>query len=34
MAKAYTPEGLSTRAFGITLAGVALFIAAVFIFIL
>jgi hypothetical protein len=34
MAKSYTPEDLTFRAFGITMAGVALFIAVVFIFIL
>ena len=34
MAKSYSPEDLTFRAFGITMAGVALFIGVVFIFIL
>jgi hypothetical protein len=34
MAKAYPPDELATRTFLITMAGVGLFIAAVFIFIL
>ena len=34
MAKDYTPEELANRTFGITMAGVGLFIAAVFLFIL
>lgn len=34
MAKSYSPEDLSMRTFGISMAGIALFIAAVFIFIL
>lgn len=34
MAKSYTPEDLSFRAFGITMAGIALFIGVVVIFVL
>ena len=34
MAKSYSPEDLTFRAFAITMAGVALFIGVVFIFIL
>jgi hypothetical protein len=34
MAKDYSPEELVTRTFGLTMAGVGLFIAAVFLFIL
>jgi len=34
MAKDYTPEELVNRTFGITVAGIGLFVAAVFLFIL
>ena len=34
MAKSYSPEDLAFRTFGITMAGIGLFIAAVFIFVL
>jgi hypothetical protein len=34
MAKSYTPEDLTFRTFGISMAGIALFIGVVFIFIL
>ncbi len=34
MAKSYSPEDLTARAFALTVAGVALFIAVVFVFIL
>lgn len=34
MAKSYSPEDLTMRAFGITMAGIALFIGAVFVFVL
>ena len=34
MAKEYSPEGLAFRAFGISMASIALFIALVFIFVL
>ncbi len=34
MAKSYSPEDLTQRAFGISMAGIALFIGVVFVFII